>query len=405
MLKNKISLIIFIIALSLFFPFKSIMAVECEYDDNKLIITFDDVGTPSINQDYLKVKETPWFINFFFNNDSGNIKETTELKSQPFELIGFCPSGLHVCKYEEWSSGASIRNLIEKRYENKGVGVVNHISNVYLFASKEEMNGNLTLKRVKSNDWKFEESDLEAIKTGFNKCSNYDAWILDEITGAVCAIGNERLKLTEKSLNIDNAFYMARKECSYFEYKGSHPTYNLACKDINLLLKSYVEHATAYKNCDETLNCVEDLNEMNLIESQIRNHCQSILETYNFDGGNSQACMETCFDISNTLSSLKKDLGFSSVNGECGLSGRIIIWISNVVRWAKYLVPVAVMVLGIIDFIKAIASNKDDEMKKAQKKFIIRLISAALIFIVPFIIEFVLNKMGFDANGCGIIDL
>ncbi|MDO4963845.1 MAG: hypothetical protein Q4E75_07120, partial [bacterium] len=61
--------------------------------------------------------------------------------------------------------------------------------------------------------------------------------------------------------------------------------------------------------------------------------------------------------------------------------------------------------LGILDFIKAMSQDKDDEMKKAQKRFVIRLISAALIFILPFILEFILNKMGIDANGCGIIDL
>ena len=44
-------------------------------------------------------------------------------------------------------------------------------------------------------------------------------------------------------------------------------------------------------------------------------------------------------------------------------------------------------------------------MKKAQGRFVKRLIAAALIFIIPFIIEFVLGKMGFDSNGCGIIDL
>ena len=64
-----------------------------------------------------------------------------------------------------------------------------------------------------------------------------------------------------------------------------------------------------------------------------------------------------------------------------------------------------VILLGIIDFIKAIVSEKDDEMKKAQGHFVKRLIAAALIFIIPFIIEFILNKMGFAANGCGIIDL
>ena len=59
----------------------------------------------------------------------------------------------------------------------------------------------------------------------------------------------------------------------------------------------------------------------------------------------------------------------------------------------------------MLDFIKAIGADKEDEMKKAQGRFIRRVIAAALIFIIPFILEFILEKMGFAANGCGIIDL
>ena len=63
------------------------------------------------------------------------------------------------------------------------------------------------------------------------------------------------------------------------------------------------------------------------------------------------------------------------------------------------------MIFGILDFIKALSSDKDDAMKKAQSNFIKRLIICAIIFIIPFIVEFILEKMGFAANGCGIIDL
>jgi hypothetical protein len=54
---------------------------------------------------------------------------------------------------------------------------------------------------------------------------------------------------------------------------------------------------------------------------------------------------------------------------------------------------------------KVIGSGKEDEMKKVQGRFIRRLIVAGLIFIVPIILEFVLEKFGFTAGGCGIIDL
>ena len=88
--------------------------------------------------------------------------------------------------------------------------------------------------------------------------------------------------------------------------------------------------------------------------------------------------------------------------GECGFSGRLIAWILNILSWIKYIIPVVVILFGIIDFIKATGSEKDDAMKKAQANFVKRLIAAALIFLVPSIIEFILPKFGFDYNSCGI---
>ena len=72
---------------------------------------------------------------------------------------------------------------------------------------------------------------------------------------------------------------------------------------------------------------------------------------------------------------------------------------------AEFIIPVLVIIFGILDYMKAIGADKDDEMKKAHGKFARRLIAAALIFVVPFILEFIIRKMGFGTNGCGIIDL
>ena len=92
-------------------------------------------------------------------------------------------------------------------------------------------------------------------------------------------------------------------------------------------------------------------------------------------------------------------------NSQCGFSGRLLNWIKNILNWVKFIAPVLVILIGIVDFIRAIASSKDDEMKKAQGRFIRRLIAAALVFIIPALLVFVFEKMGFTANGCGIIDV
>lgn len=128
---------------------------------------------------------------------------------------------------------------------------------------------------------------------------------------------------------------------------------------------------------------------------KLRNFCRTSVENDDYES-NKYSCINMCLNIFDHIE------GFES-NGDCGFSDRFISFIYNIVKWLKYIIPVIVIVFGILDFIKAMSSEKDDEMKKAQGRFVKRLISAALIFLVPFIIEFILDKMGFEVTGCGII--
>ena len=71
-------------------------------------------------------------------------------------------------------------------------------------------------------------------------------------------------------------------------------------------------------------------------------------------------------------------------------------------------IPIILIVLGGIDFVQAIFAGKEDNMKKAQEKFIKRIIIAILIFIIPTLLSFLLGivnsiwgNIGNDL--CGII--
>ncbi len=60
-----------------------------------------------------------------------------------------------------------------------------------------------------------------------------------------------------------------------------------------------------------------------------------------------------------------------------------------------------IMVLGTIDMAKAVIASNEDEMKKAQKTFIKRLIVCVAIFLVPMIVDILMNLSDklFDAAG------
>lgn len=168
-------------------------------------------------------------------------------------------------------------------------------------------------------------------------------------------------------------------------------------------IKGMEDYWKKYSECkkrDDQACVSEEISNYNSKKDSLKSYCNSILSSKNAD----DPCAERCLDLNYEIYELENGNSLANKN-DCGFSQNLIIWIANIIRWAKYIVPVIVIILGIIDFIKAIAGDKDDEMKKAQGRFIKRLIAAALIFIIPFIIEFVLNKMGFSSNGCGIINL
>lgn len=73
----------------------------------------------------------------------------------------------------------------------------------------------------------------------------------------------------------------------------------------------------------------------------------------------------------------------------------------------KILVPIILVLLGVMDMLKAASSQKEDEMKKAQATFIKRLIAALLVFFVIAIVQLVfgvLHNVGFGSGFTECLD-
>ena len=66
-------------------------------------------------------------------------------------------------------------------------------------------------------------------------------------------------------------------------------------------------------------------------------------------------------------------------------------WINSTLNLVKYIALVLVIVLGILDFIKAAASGEADQMKKSGSSFLKRIIAVVILFLLPLIVELVLN--------------
>lgn len=76
-------------------------------------------------------------------------------------------------------------------------------------------------------------------------------------------------------------------------------------------------------------------------------------------------------------------------------------WLQEALNIMRYIAIVALLVLVTIDFVKAVASNDKDALKKAGSTAIKRFIYCVLLFFVPTIISLVMNLFGAYGT-CGI---
>jgi len=76
-----------------------------------------------------------------------------------------------------------------------------------------------------------------------------------------------------------------------------------------------------------------------------------------------------------------------------------ILQLSNtVVNILQIAVPIILIILGSVDFVKAVSSQKDDEIKKAQGMFIKRLILGALVFFIVVIVKLLISAIGGNSD-------
>ncbi len=90
---------------------------------------------------------------------------------------------------------------------------------------------------------------------------------------------------------------------------------------------------------------------------------------------------------------IKKFADDETISVECngifdGEFGKILKEILDLV---KFVVPVLIIGLSIIDYMKALVAQKPEEIKKATQRLVKRIIIGVLIFVLPTILEFVLD--------------
>lgn len=80
------------------------------------------------------------------------------------------------------------------------------------------------------------------------------------------------------------------------------------------------------------------------------------------------------------------------------IGGDLTIFVKDLFDMVKWIALALGIVLGMLDFFRAI-TGKDDELKKVAQKFAKRLIGIAVLFILPVILDWVLEISGIDHGG------
>lgn len=81
--------------------------------------------------------------------------------------------------------------------------------------------------------------------------------------------------------------------------------------------------------------------------------------------------------------------------------------IDEILMYPKILVPILLILLGVLDFGKAVIASKEDQMKKAQETFVKRIIAAVAIFFIPLFIDLLMELAdivwaGTGYSSCGL---
>ena len=289
-------------------------------------------------------------------------------------------------------SNGMIKNNVQKWYDEQKSTINglknfnNSIENKKLIDTAQEINNALEENKnyAFSNSYTFENftSDLNEAYVGLNKIFN-EMTFTDYSTGNKTSLSSSAISYIYKNvIEIDEIRDLAGKNNKSYNLNGSLIIESL--KDV------VIEKVKEVSDSD----IIDLINLSANAEKYTEMFYKAIL--YLNRDANKLELTDQQKTILNDLKSKYKTLADKAnispiVDCETLLGENLIKKINSYLNIIKIVVPILLLVYGIMDFVKALFSSDDGEMKKAQQTFMKRLLIAVLIFLVPIVVNLLLN--------------
>lgn len=347
------------------------------------------------------------FQAYLINNISGEYyKVDTNFDALMVAQNGEMIKGISVCSSKEMcindynfnviadsnDSNGIIKSNVQKWYNEQKSTIDglkefnNSIENKKLIDTAQEINNALEENKnyAFSNSYTFENftSDLNEAYIGLNRIFN-EMTFTDYSTGNKTSLSSSAISYIYKNvIEIDEIRDLAKKNKKNYNLNGSLIIESL--KDV------VIEKVKEVSDSD-----IIDLINLSANAEKYTEMFYKAILYLNRDANKLELTAQqkiTLNDLKSKYKTLADKANISPVvDCETLLGEDLINKINSYLKIIRISVPILLLVYGIMDFVKALFSPEEGEMKKAQQTFMKRLLIAVLIFLVPILVNLLLN--------------
>ncbi len=198
-----------------------------------------------------------------------------------------------------------------------------------------------------------------------------------------------------------NASVYADKTCSYsLRNPGSQNITYIIEFDDEMNARQVVKETSRPTGSDDSITQTDVTGQFDVQLERCPSYVSISGSTIKEDSNGNYAI--TTYNGTNTSPGVTQD---SSDNFYCVAFGTDVQFDRQLARIVHYvivimqlLVPILLVIYGMVDLARGMASQKEDEIKKGQQIFIKRLIAGVMVFLVVAVVKFVISLLSSDTG-------